>query len=778
MRRVVWSLAFVTFLFLLGVAGLAGWRFYHQLEHEVVTRFDSHRWQVPSKVYAKPFLLYPGREVVPQALLDQLTRLGYQHVSGAVSARGEYAYNDKKGELQLFLHEFPSISRRNFAQRVHLVLQAGKVERMIDLDNDAELRAVTLDPEVITKLYGEAWEERRIVKLYDLPSLLVKALLAAEDHRFFEHYGIDLWRIMGAFRANWGAGATIQGGSTLTQQLVKNFFLSPERTLGRKLIEICMAVIVENHYSKLQIIENYLNEIYLGQHGPKGIFGVWEASRLYFGKEPRDLDMSEMALLVGIIKAPNRFTPTRHLERAIQRRNYVLRRMRELYPSEVPEEDYRIALQDEIILREPSSGQNNTAPYFVDAIRKELEEKYSRKMLTTEGFHIFTSLDMQLQRIAQEVVRSGLKNLEKKYPRLQREDPQQRLQACLIALQPQTGRIKAMVGGRDYRVSQFNRVTQASRQPGSIFKPVVYLTALTGQGKQKYSPASTIRDAHFTWPFGNQRWSPENYRHKYRGSVTLRHALALSLNAATARLARSVGLKPIRDMAWNLGFRSPLPLYPSLSLGAAEVTPFEVAVAYGTLANQGIRVDPRTIAGIVNLEGETVERKHLEFKQVVTPQQAYDITNMLEDVITQGTARRARQQGFTRPAAGKTGTTNDFGDAWFAGYTPDLVAVVWVGFDRRESLNLAGGQAALPIWTDFMKQALAGQPDIAFVRPAQDPPTPLRRFAPYTPYVPYGNQTAPNDPVQRGSTAAQPSNFATTTPAAALTPFSFETKRD
>lgn len=756
-RRVIWSLVLIVFFLLLGVAGVSGWGFYRKLEHQVVARFESHSWQVPSKVYAEPVLLYPGRDMLPTHLLDQLERLDYQPVSGAISARGEYVYDPKHAEFQLFLREFSSPWHNNESERIRLRIQDGKIEHIRDLDDGSELQLITLDPELITKLYGEIWEERRVVKLYDLPSLLVKAVLAAEDHRFFEHSGIDLWRIAGALKANWLAGRPVQGGSTLTQQLVKNFFLSPERTIRRKMLEICVALIIENHYSKLQILENYLNEIYLGQRGPKGIFGVWEAARLYFGKEPRDLTLGEMAVLAGIIKAPNRFTPTRHPAKSLQRRDYVLRRMRELYPSEVSEAEYQAALQEEIILREEPPGHNNKAPYFVDAIRKDLEEQYPSEMLTTAGLYIFTSLDMELQKIAETAVQNGLEALEEKHPHLRRDNPNERLQACLIALQPQTGQVRAMVGGRDYRSSQFNRVTQARRQPGSIFKPIVYLTALSGKGKQRFRPQSTIYDSRFTWYFGDQKWSPENYSRRYRGAVSLRTALALSLNAASARLARSVGLGPIRDMARDLGFQSELPLYPSLSLGTAEVTPYEVAAAFGTLANNGIRVSPGSVKGIMNRSGEMVGRKGLEYEQVVSPQDAYAITNMMETVINRGTAQRARRQGFAHPAAGKTGTTDDFGDAWFVGYTPDLLAVVWVGFDKRESLRLAGGQAALPIWTAFMEQAMANRPHTKFARPPKDPPKRIPKFVPQPIYIhPAQPQPGVNYPVQRGSLSTQP----------------------
>jgi penicillin-binding protein 1B len=419
-----------------------------------------------------------------------------------------------------------------------------------------------------------------------------------------------------------------------------------------------------------------------------------------------------------MVKAPNLYAPTRHPDAALQRRNYILQRMRE--HGDISSEEYEMALQEPITTRKLPPDVNG-APYFADFVREQLQETYPNDALTTAGLHVFTSLDMRLQRIGQEIVRSGVEELEAHHPHLRRSKPEDRLQACLVAIQPQTGAILAMVGGRDYQASQFNRVTQAHRQPGSVFKPIVYLTALTREREHRdgrFLPTSTIQDEPFTWFWGDQAWSPGNYKDKYYGTVTLRRALEQSLNAATARVAKSVGLKSIRDTAQRLGFVSPLPLYPSLVLGSAEVTPLEVAVAFSTLANQGVRVKPLPIMRIANQEGETLERRALDVEQVILPEDAYMITHMMEGVIERGTGREIRKRGFTLPAAGKTGTTNDYGDAWFVGYTPDLVVVVWVGFDHRESLNLSGGQAALPIWTEFMKRATVGRSAACFVPPS------------------------------------------------------------
>jgi penicillin-binding protein 1B len=717
MRRIFWGSLVFTFPFLLLFTGMVGWQFYRDLECEVVSRLSARRWDVPSKIYAEPLLLYPGAHIGELGLFERLARLDYRVTAAAVTARGEYHYDRKKGELLLALRETPFARGRDNDQRISLSLQGDRIVQVVDIDTGSVLRAVELEPEVITSVYDRAWEERRLVKLYDVPSLLVKALLAAEDHRFFEHEGIDLRRIVGAVRANFLAGRAVQGGSTLTQQLVKNFFLSQEKTLGRKMLEVCMATIVEHHYSKLEILENYLNEIYMGQHGAKGIFGMWEAARVYFGKEPRDLTLGELTILAGIVQRPNYFMPLRHPERAVQRREYVLQRMQAL--GDITEEEYQAARKEKLVRRALPPDENG-APYFADFIRKQLEEHLPAGTLTTAGLRVLTSLDPRLQRLAQETVRKGLEALEEKYPRLQRDKPEERLQACLIAMQPQTGAVRAMVGGRDYTVSQFNRVTQAYRQPGSVFKPVVFLAALMKEREEqrgRFLPTSRVEDEPFSWSFKGQEWTPGNYRKEYLGLVSLRRALELSLNAATARVAQDVGLAPILETARALGFVSPLTEYPSLVLGASEVTPFEVAVAFSTLANQGVRVTPVTIKRVVDADGQTLERHGIEVAQAVLPEDAYILTHLLEGVLDRGTGRSSRQQGFSRPAAGKTGTTNDYGDAWFVGYTTDLVTVVWVGFDQRQSLELSGAQAALPIWTNFMKRATAGQPETGFIPP-------------------------------------------------------------
>jgi len=421
-------------------------------------------------------------------------------------------------------------------------------------------------------------------------------------------------------------------------------------------------------------------------------------------------------MLAGLIKAPNRYSPLRDHDRAQRRRNYALTLM--LKQHDITAEQFAIAVEEPLRVA-PVVSESKDAPYFVDFVRQELSQAYPSNVLTSEGLNIYTALDMHLQKLAEQALQAGLADLERRYPRLRADKAADQLQACLIAIEPQTGAIKAMMGGRDYRSTQFNRCTQALRQPGSIFKPFTYLAAFeqTRHSGQPILPTTRIEDEPFEWAYDNQVWSPANYKKRYMGMVTVRQALEFSLNAATARLARQIGVAPIIDMAERMGISSPLPPYPSVVLGAAEVTPFEVAQAFSVLTNSGLRATPLSIKRVIDHGGHAIERNPVQVESVVSAETAYLVTHLMEGVLDRGTGRAARTRGFLLPAAGKTGTTNDYRDAWFAGFTPSLLTVVWVGFDHKRPLNLAGAEAALPIWTDFMKQATAGLPPNPFVPP-------------------------------------------------------------
>jgi penicillin-binding protein 1B len=679
----------------------------------VAESLSGRRWAFPSRVYSDGFLVYPGLNLEAAGFFDRLARLGYRETHEGALQRGDFRRG--RDTVELFPRDFEHPSRKRQERPVRIETSRGTVRRITDVDSGRELTTLEVEPEVIAGLFDTTWEERREVSLAEIPPRLVYAIVVTEDRRFYSHHGIDPKGILRAMVANLRHGGVVQGGSTLTQQLMKNFFLSEERTWRRKLKEMAMALVTERRYSKNEILEYYLNEIYLGQNGQQGIFGVWEASQFYFANSPLHLSLGETAMLAGLIRAPNYYSPYRNPGRARARRDTVLGLLRE---EGIITEAEEAASRQEPLRTEPPRERGNTAPYFVDFLRSELAEVYPPQVLTSEGFGIFTSLDPQLQMLAAKSVEEGLADLERRYPALL-SSPGARVQACLLAVRPQTGEIKAMVGGRDYRSSQFNRAVGARRQPGSVFKPFVYLAAFeeAKSGTEPLTPTTRLLDEPFEWAYDSQTWRPSNYRKQYLGSVTVRQALEMSLNAATARLAQQVGLEKIRDLAGRLGIEHELPRYPSLVLGAIEASPLEIAQSYSVLANQGFRAKLRTSKEVVDRDGNPIERRRLEVEQVASPQATFLVTHILEGVLDRGTGRDAREMGFRRPAAGKTGTTNDSRDAWFAGFTPDLLTVVWVGFDEARELGLTGAAAALPIWTKFMSRATAGQPETSFLPP-------------------------------------------------------------
>ena len=718
------GISLVVLLVVISTGLVFGAWYLKQLENTVTEKFEGKKWVFPSKVYSDSYLLYVGAPLRFESLLEKLRRLGYYETAGEPRTKGEYRISRSAGTIEIYLHDFDYPTEQFKGGPVRLSLQGNSLSRIENLATGQEMYSLELEPELVTGLYERIWQERRLVKLADVPPLLVKAILAVEDERFYRHHGIDPVGIMRAMWVNLRTMSYQQGGSTLTQQLIKNFFLSDERTISRKIPEAVMALIAERKYSKDTILENYLNEIYLGQRGSQGIFGVWEAAQFYFGKSLSDLTPGECALLAGLIRAPNRLSPYRSYEAATRRRNVVLAK---LFDDQIiTRNQYDVALREKLPQRALVKVTND-APFYVDYLRRELEENYSNAVLTKEGLRIFSSLDLQLQKIAERALVEGLNKLEAAHPALRQGDDS--LEGAIVVLRPQTGEIKAMVGGRNYAKSQFNRIFQAKRQPGSVFKPFVYLAALMygGQSGIKYTPDTIINDSQFTWTYDGRDWQPSNYRNEYFGAVTFRRALENSLNSATSRVAQDVGIRRVRDIAHRLGIQSSLPAVPSLALGAAEVTPLEVAVAFSTLANGGVRPRPLAVRNVIDQNTKVLEKRDVRSEQVISPQLAFMMNDLLKGVLDRGTGAMARRWGFTRPAAGKSGTTNDYKDAWFVGYTPDLLAVVWVGFDGPKKLNLSGGEAALPIWTEFMKSATANMPVTDFTPPA---PMPANEDAP------------------------------------------------
>ena len=523
------------------------------------------------------------------------------------------------------------------------------------------------------------------------------AVLAAEDHRFLDHWGVDLVAVGRAVRVNASRGAIAQGASTLTQQLVKNLLLGPDRTWSRKIREGVLALALERRHSKETILEAYLNTVYLGQHGRAAIHGVGAAAQTYFGKDARRLSAAESALLAGMIRAPNRYSPAEHAERARGRRDVVLRQMREL--GLIDGETLGAALSEQPRLREAASGAPH-APYFLDYVRA------ATGTTRGEGTRKSTRRSIRLSSgRPRSAIARGLDRLESSHRRLRRSPSGERLQAALVALDPVTGAIRAMVGGRDYELSAFNRVTHARRQPGSAFKPFVFLAALR-RGPAEETPAATavsrVEDMPLEVETPQGVWAPRNFEDRFEGSITVRRALEQSSNVATIRLAQAAGLGRVVRTARDVGFTSRMAPVPALALGSFEVTPLELGTAYATLANGGTPVGAHAIHAI---DGRAQATATPAGASRLSAAEAFLLTHLLRGVVDHGTGAAARGLGLRGAAAGKTGTTNDTRDTWFAGYSPRLVAVVWVGFDDGAPIELSGARAALPIWTDFMRAA-------------------------------------------------------------------------
>lgn len=706
------GMAVLALSFLVGVA-FAG--YVRRLDQIVVSRFDGRRFRVPSRVYSAPTLIYQGLDWKLADLRGSLRHQGYREaVNSAELPPGQYVWGATHVRVHLRAFEHPA--RPEPARHVALRLDDRWIADIHSIPDGRELVAVQLEPEPIGAYYGPDREQRELVSVEETPEHLRQAIFAVEDQRFETHQGIDLRRIGGALVANLRRGKVTQGGSTLTQQLVKNFFLTPERTLRRKLNEALMALLVEIHYDKHEILGAYLNEIYLGQRGSTAVHGVGEAARLYFGKKARDLSLAESALLAAIIQSPNGISPYRNRERALERRDLVLSLMHK--QRRIRDAEFERARAEPLRLADvtPDAGD---ARYFMDFLRRQLSEGYDEEVLTAEGLRIYSTLDARAQRVAALALREELAKLEKRFPRLASKEPGKQLQGCIVALRPQTGELLALVGGRDYRNSQFDRCTQARRPTGSVFKPFVYIAALEPRASgPTITLASQLDDSPLSLSTPSGPWQPENFDHEFHGQVGVRQALARSYNVATARLAQQVGIARVVDVARRLGIESPLPQVPSLALGSADVSPLEMARAYATLANQGERPEIRSVDDLVDGQGQTLERKRVPLPRVLDPGTAFLATSLLETVAERGTAAGVRATGLRGPIAAKTGTSNEERDLWFVGFTPDLVAVVWVGFDEPRSLGIPSSVGALPVWRRFVQELTGGVIRGSFPRPA------------------------------------------------------------
>jgi len=699
------------FLFLAGATlalfVLSGLIVYFYFGRVVSQTMDGRRWTLPTRIYSDVWVVRPGDAIGLDDALRRLSRLRY--VEAGTLAPGPGQLHVARGRLLVGVRDRESAQGRFPGGAVALEFSGRRVAALKRLDNGVSLAWVVFEPEVVGSVFDEKMEDRTVVKLSDVPPVVVDAILATEDRDFFSHGGLSFRRLAGAVVQSVTRGRSVRGTSTLTQQLVKNLFLTPERTLKRKAVEALMAFIVETKYSKNEILEAYLNEIYLGQRGSVSVTGVEEASRFYFGKSISQLGLPEAALLAGLISSPGRYSPFRHPESARERRAVVLKGMLDL--GKIAQAEYAKALEAPLTrVKGPATGI--VAPHFVDFLMSQVKVAEGAKR--EDGVAVYTTLDPDMQAAGLVAVRNGLEELEKRYRRLRTRNEEDALQAALIALDPATGAIRALVGGRDYQVSQFNRVVQARRQPGSLFKPFVYLAAFSRRDLAKpITPATILDDAPIAVVWGpgeDEIWMPKDYDPEYRGPITVRRALELSINIPTVRVAvTEVG--PGESLLWDIvqtakraGITSPLKPYPSLALGSFETSPLEIAGAYCTFANGGFRVAPNALLGLVGPSRRKVAVLNQKVERAADSAPLAVLDSILRGGVDRGTGASARRLGAQGIFAGKTGTTNDGRDAWFIGFSPRLLVAVWVGFDDNRGLNLSGSMAAVPIFAEFARR--------------------------------------------------------------------------
>ena len=697
-------------VFLVSAIGLGGAFTYYYVKFDRIIdeRFKGPVFSNSARVYAIPETIRVGQKLDIKEVAAELRHAGYSD-RNSHSGMGSYRLISDGIEVS------PGPDSYHSPEPALIRVRAGKVETIKGKSGD--LAAYELEPQMVTSLFdAEQRSKRQLVKYQDIPNILVDAVLAIEDRRFFQHSGVNFLRLAEATWVDLTHQRHEQGGSTITMQLSRAFFLTPEKTVRRKLTEILIATELEQKFNKQQIFEFYANRVDLGQRGSFTISGFAEAARAYFNKDLKDISLPEAALIAGLIQAPSYLSPYRHPERALDRRNLVLDAM--VGTGAVTRDQADKAKAAPLKLA-PPNVEASDAPYFIDMVRETLISKMDERQMNDQAYRIYTTLDPALQKAAAQAVESGLKLIDEQVTKLRtkkikigknkyetkvQSGPQ--AQVAMVAIDPHTGEVLALVGGRNYGFSQLNHAV-AKRPTGSIFKPFVYAAAInTGLDGSipVITAASTVEDQPTTFSYGDQIYEPRNYKEEYHGQVTLRYALAMSLNNATVKLAEEVGYDKVAELAKSAGITSVKPT-PAMALGSYDATPLDMAAAYTVFANAGTRLSPTLVNSVRNSKGDVIMDFKPEERQVLDPRVAFVATNMMETVVNNGLAYSAvRGRGFTAPAAGKTGSSHD---GWFAGYTSNLLCVVWVGYDDYSDLRLSGAQTAAPIWAEFMKKAVA-----------------------------------------------------------------------
>ncbi len=681
----------ISIVLILGLlaGGFAAWQI-NEISHEIRAKFDGKRWALPAVVYARPLELYPGQSLSPEIFEQELQLSGYR-VDNVVESPG--GYKRSGNVFTLATREFKFPSGLEPAKALSIEFQNNHVYRIVSQLNQKNLPFVRLDPAKIGSFHPLVHEDRIILQEDQIPDLLKKALMAVEDKKFLTHNGISMSGIARAFIANLKAGKTVQGGSTLTQQLVKNFFLNRERTFSRKFREVVMAMLLEYHYTKAEILTAYVNEVFLGQDGRRAIHGFGLASQYYFRRNLNDLSIAQIATLVGMVKGPSYYNPLRNPENCLARRDSVLSIM--LAENIIDQKAYSSAQSQPLSDTIPQKGGFNRFPAFLELVKRQLIKQYREEDLKTGGLKILTTLDPQVQFAAEKQLAQALTNLS--------NDPDRPdVEGAVIITGRENGEIQAVVGGKDTIQSGFNRALDASRPIGSLIKPVVYLTALnTG-----YTLATPLSDTAIELENEGLAWKPKNYDNIEHGQVALYAALAKSYNLATVRLGMIVGLENVVKTLANLGFSYTEKVYPSLLLGSLNMTPLEVTQIYQTIASGGFYLPLRAIQSVFDNDGSLLTRYGLQVEQRFPPELIYLLNHCLQRVMDEGTGQRLNRPDDLK-LAGKTGTTNDLRDSWFAGYSGDKMVVVWLGNDDNQSISLTGSSGALRVWGRIMESVKA-----------------------------------------------------------------------
>ncbi len=679
--RLFWKLA------LAALVVLAAYMLY--LDAQIKHAFSGNKWEVPAQVFARPLTIEKGQEITRKEVLEELDLLGYRRV-GTANSSGEFSVSSTAIHIQRRAFQFPD--GREPLRHIEIRWQGPRIASLYDHSSANSLGSIRLEPWLVTRMVSASREDRMLVSLNTIPAMLPKTLTLVEDRDFYDHHGVAPLSIIRALMANIAAGRTVQGGSTLTQQLVKNMFLTRERSLIRKAKEALMAVIIDARYSKSQILQAYLNEVFLGQNGDKAVHGFGLASYFYFDRPANELNTPEIATLVAMIKGPSYYNPRRYPDRVKERRDLVLRLLFE--QNEIDRDDYQQYVNQPLNLASGASLASGQHPAFMDRVRRELSDILAEPSLRDSGVKVFTTLDIVAQRRAERALAETLNGLQSDRPA--------ELQGAMVVTDISSGEVRAIVGSRDYEYKGFNRALDARRQVGSLIKPAVYLTAL--EDPTQYNLATPLDDKPITLKStGGKQWSPKNADKEFRGSVPLITALTESLNVPTVNLGMELGLENVVDTIHELGVEQDIRAVPSLTLGALSLTPFETNQMYQTLSNEGRYIPLHTVTEVTTASNSLLWKKAEFYSQRADAPATYLLNYALYKVAREGTAKRVGAAFPGVNMAGKTGTTDDYRDSWFSGFDRNNVITVWVGNDDNQPVNLTGAGGGLPVFVNYQK---------------------------------------------------------------------------